>query len=362
MVDKKNTTVSIIVPTYHEVENIPELIKQIDGARVANNLSLELLIMDDNSQDGSVERVNSLNLPWVRIVVRTKDKGLSAAVLDGLRLAKNDILVVMDADLSHPPEKIPEMIKKINEGHDFVIGSRYVNGASTDIGWGVFRWLNSKVATLLARPLTSVKDPMSGFFALPRAVFEGADKLNPIGYKIGLELIVKCHCKNTAEVPIHFADRKFGQSKLSLKEQLNYIKHVRWLFIYKYEDLACLLQFGFVGLLGVLVNLAVLTLLLNVNIPAHFAVAVAIAVSIGTNFLLNRRFTFSYARRECPKKQFVGFVTSSSLAAVVNYLVTIGVMTIWFKGICPQLAALVGILAGTIINFFANRYVVFKKK
>ena len=232
MVDPKHT-VSIIVPTYHEVENIPGLIDRIDLIRAGNNLSLELLMMDDNSMDGIVECINSLNKPWVRLVVRTKNKGLSAAVVDGLRLAKNDILIVMDADLSHPPEKIPEMVQKIGEGHDFVIGSRYVKGASRDIGRGLFRRINSKVATLLARPLTSVKDPMSGFFALPRAVFENADILNPIGYKIGLELIVKCRCKNIGEVPIHFSDRKLGKSKLSIKEQWAYIQHICGLFIYK---------------------------------------------------------------------------------------------------------------------------------
>jgi dolichol-phosphate mannosyltransferase len=233
MIDQK-CAVSIVVPTYYEVENIPELIGQIDLVRVKNSLSLELLIMDDNSKDGTVDCIRSLNKPWVRLVVRTKNKGLSAAVVDGLRLAKNDILIVMDADLSHPPEKIPEMLKKIDEGYDFVIGSRFIKGGSTDVSWGVFRWLNSKVATVLARPFTSAKDPMSGFFALPRAVWDNADILDPIGYKIGLELMVKCHCKNIQEVPIHFADRKFGKSKLSLKEQLHYIQHIFSLFLYKY--------------------------------------------------------------------------------------------------------------------------------
>jgi len=361
MINPKHT-VSIIVPTYREVENIPGLINQIDLIRAGNNLSIELLMMDDNSMDGTVEYINSLNKPWVRLVVRTKDKGLSAAVVDGLRLAQNDILIVMDADLSHPPEKIPEMIRKIGEGYDFVIGSRYVKGASTDIGWGFFRWLNSKVATMLARPFTSVKDPMSGFFSLPRAVFNNADTLNPIGYKIGLELIVKCHCKNIWEVPIHFADRKFGKSKLSLKEQLHYIKHIRGLFIYKYEHWACFLQFSFVGFSGAIVNLTILTLMLWINVPAQLAVALAIAVSMGTNFLLNRRFTFSYARHDSMCAQLMGFVAACSLGAGVNYLVTIEIMTLWHRGISPQLAALAGILAGTAINFITNRYFVFKKK
>src|SRR5262249_7023890 len=165
-------------------------------------------------------------------IVRTHDRGLSPAVLDGLRAARYDVFVVMDADLSHPPEKIPEMVRALQNGADFVIGSRYVAGGTTDAEWGLFRWLNSKVATLLAWPLTSARDPMAGFFALTRPTFErGQTVLNPIGYKIGLELLVKCHCGAVREVPIHFADRKFGSSKLSFKEQLRYIQHLRRLYI-----------------------------------------------------------------------------------------------------------------------------------
>src|SRR5207247_2034186 len=170
------------------------------------------------------------------LLVRTANRGLSPAVLDGLRAARHDRLVVMDADLSHPPEKIPDLLAALEGGADFVIGSRYVPGGSTDAEWGLFRWLNSKLATLLARPLTSAKPPMAGFFAWRRGTFEAGVDLNPIGYKIGLELIVKCRCRKIAEVPIHFADRKVGQSKLSFREQLRYLQHLRRLFIYQYPN------------------------------------------------------------------------------------------------------------------------------
>jgi dolichol-phosphate mannosyltransferase len=114
------------------------------------------------------------------------------------------------------------------------MGSRYTTGGLTEASWGFFRWLNSRVATLLARPLTSVKDPMSGFFALSRKTFESARDLNPIGYKIGLELMVKCNLHRIEEIPIHFKDRQFGQSKLTLREQKRYLQHLCRLFIYKY--------------------------------------------------------------------------------------------------------------------------------
>ena len=141
--------------------------------------------------------------------------------------------VVMDADLSHPPEAIPGMIARLDDGADFVIGSRYVSGGTTDSNWGLLRWLNSKVATWLARPLTRAKDPMAGFFALRRTTFERATALNPIGYKIGLELLVKCRCVRVDEVPIHFADRQHGESKLSFREQLRYLQHLGRLYSHR---------------------------------------------------------------------------------------------------------------------------------
>jgi glycosyltransferase involved in cell wall biosynthesis len=153
-------------------------------------LDVELIICDDNSQDGTPEVVSALNKSWIRLIVRTSYRGLSPAVIEGLRNASNEILVVMDADRSHPADAIPLMLSKLDRGFDFVIGSRYIEGGSTDAEWGLFRWINSKVATLLAKPFTSIKDPMSGFFTLKRSTFNRAAELNPVGYKIGLVL---CH-------------------------------------------------------------------------------------------------------------------------------------------------------------------------
>jgi len=231
---RSTRSVSVIVPTYKEVENLPLLSERLEKVRQKHHLSLELLIMDDDSQDGTEELVSSIDKDWITLVVRKNERGLSKAVVEGLKLARGDVLVVMDADLSHPPEKIPEMLAELEKGADFVMGSRYVTGGLTGASWGFFRWLNSRVATLLARPLTSVKDPMSGFFALPRTTFESACDLNPIGYKIGLELMVKCNLVCIEEIPIHFENRQFGESKLTLTEQKRYLQHLWRLFIYKY--------------------------------------------------------------------------------------------------------------------------------
>ena len=355
------TPLTIVVPTYKERENLPHLLLRIESLRRRYDLDLEVLLMDDDSQDGSVEWVAQEAPDYCRIIVRTENRGLSPAVIDGLRAAQHPVVVVMDADLSHPPERIPAMILSLESGQQFVIGSRYVSGGSTDDDWGFFRWLNSQVATLLARPFTEVKDPMSGFFAMRRADFERARHLDPVGYKVGLELIVKCDIDNVGEIPIHFADRVYGQSKLTLKEQLNYLRHLRRLYIHRYATWSSFVQFALVGASGVIVNLGILTLLLAVGMTESVALIGGIVTSVATNFLLNRRFTFSDAREGNPAKQFIGFSVASATAGTVQFFVALWLLSI-NPQLAPQLAALIGIAAGLGINFSMNRFIVFKKK
>jgi dolichol-phosphate mannosyltransferase len=354
------TPVSIIVPTYREAENIPHLLARLATLRDDYGIDLEVLIMDDDSRDGTDQAVARAGHDWATLVVRTENRGLSPAVVDGLRRAKHPVLVCMDADLSHPPEKIPDMILALEAGQQFVLGSRYVAGARTDEDWGFFRWLNSRVATMLARPFSNARDPMSGFFAMRRDDFLKADTLNPVGYKIALELIVKCRLENVGEVPIYFADRKFGQSKLSLKEQLRYIQHLRRLFVYKFGKWSRILHFGAVGLSGTVVNLVVLSALLRAGARDDVAVAGGIVTSVVSNFALNRRFTFSYARDRSIAKQFLGFCAASSLGALINFGVTKAFNAAW-PSLPLQVAAAIGIFAGMFINFIANRYVVFRE-
>lgn len=247
--------VSIVVPTYREAENLRALVPQIAAAMGATGRSYEVVIVDDDSRDGTEAVVAELS-GWhpVRLITRTDERGLSSAVVRGFAESRGARLVCMDADLSHPPAVLGAMLAVLDEPEvDFVLGSRYVAGASTDQAWGLGRWINSRVATLLARPFTTVRDPMSGFFALPRAVYERAADLNPIGYKIGLELIVRGKCRNVREIPIHFADRQHGESKLSLGEQLRYVRHLRRLAAYKFGLWWQFAQMGFIGALVVAV-------------------------------------------------------------------------------------------------------------
>jgi dolichol-phosphate mannosyltransferase len=242
-----------------------------------------------------------------------------------------------------------------------VVGSRYAEGGTTSDDWGFLRWFNSRVATILALPLVSIRDPMSGFFAMARPTFERGRDFNPIGYKIALELIVKCRCERVVEVPIHFENRRFGESKLTMKQQLLYLQHLRRLYIYKFGLWSQLMQFLVVGGLGVLVNLAFLTLFVRVNVPLHSSVAAAIFVSMCFNFVLNRRFSFSFARSGPWLPQFLRFVAASSAGACLNYFLTLTMLS-HFPSWRPQVASLVGIAAGTAFNFAASRYLIFRAR
>lgn len=353
------TPISIVVPTYKEAESLPYLLDRLEDLRVRHDMDLELLVMDDQSNDGSVEVVGRSGHDWARIVVREGPRGLSIAVLDGLKLARHPVVVVMDADLSHPPEKIPDMILALASGQQFVIGSRYVPGGSTDGEWGFFRWLNSRVATWLARPLTDAQDPMAGFFALRASELRKARYLNPVGYKIGLELIVKCGLENIGEIPIAFTDRRFGESKLTFKEQLRYIQHLRRLYVYKFTYISSAVQFFAVGATGVVVNLAVLTALMAAGVEVIPAVVAGISVSVVTNFLLNRRFTFSYARDGNIVRQFLGFVAASAGGAAINLAVTLGLAHRW-PSLPIQGTALCGIAGGMTLNYLANQFLNFR--
>jgi len=170
---------------------------------------------------------------------------------------------------------------------------------------------------------------------------------------------VKCHCERVVEIPIHFEDRRFGESKLTLKQQLLYLKHLRRLYIFKYGAWSQLVQFLFVGGLGTIVNLLVLTALLRASVESRAAIGGAIFASMCFNFLLNRRFSFDRARERAWPRQFVSFIAASSVGAFINYLSTLFIHT-QLPTMPVQLAALVGIAVGVAFNFIASRYVVFR--
>ncbi|PRP86309.1 hypothetical protein PROFUN_05450 [Planoprotostelium fungivorum] len=235
---------SVVVPTYKEVANIRPLVTRLVNKLenspfgTINRNNIEIIFVDDNSKDGSKERAQELKDEGYPVVFieRTTERGLSSAVLRGFNDAKGDLLLCMDADLQHPPEKAPELLEALvkNKDADFVLGTRYGEGVEIDPNWPMHRVIISKVARSLSRPLTPLSDPMSGFFGLRKSTLEQGKKINPIGFKIALELYVKCGCKNSTEVPFSFGVREAGESKLSGKVIVKYIEQLVELYSYTY--------------------------------------------------------------------------------------------------------------------------------
>jgi dolichol-phosphate mannosyltransferase len=218
--------ISLVIPTLNEVENIAPLLARIRGCEAGPD---QIIFVDDGSTDGTRECIRSFasSAPIELIEREAPVLGLAGAVMAGARAAEGDLLVVMDADLSHPPERIADLLEPLFEGRaDMVIGSRYVAGASTP-GWPLWRKILSRGAAGMAYPLTGVHDSMCGFFAMPRELLL---ELAPsaTGFKIAFEAIVHGGRNlRVLEVPIVFRDRTRGISKMSFGVALCFA--VRWL-------------------------------------------------------------------------------------------------------------------------------------
>jgi dolichol-phosphate mannosyltransferase len=345
--------ISIIIPTYNERENITPLVERL--SRTLEGRKYEVLFIDDNSKDGTVDVIADLSTKYpVKAIVRASERGLATAVLHGFKFAQGNIIGVMDADLQHPPEINANLIKAIENGADMAIASRYIPGGGVP-NWGLLRRIISKGASSIAHlflPASrKVKDPMSGFFMFRG---EGIDQIvfKPIGYKILLELLIIGKFKNVVEVPFIFEDRSSGRSKMKAKQQIDYLKHIFSLMRRKGE-LTRLLKFIAVGLSGVLVNMGVLWL---VNTLSHwsgyFALIPGIEVSIITNFLLNDFFTFS-DRRTGKLKSFFGRLLKYNLIALSGAVINYGVAAILFTiGLNIYLANFIGIVVAFVWNYF----------
>jgi dolichol-phosphate mannosyltransferase len=224
------TDVSVVIPTYNEAGGIEKLIATLTDVFDRASIKGEIVIVDDNSPDGTGALVDSLSQRYpLRCVHRAGKLGLSSAVIDGWATCSSPILGVMDADFSHDPNIVPALVGSIESGEcELAIGSRYVAGGGIT-NWPWRRRVTSSVAISLARPLTRIKDITSGFLFCKRSVIEGVD-LDPIGFKIGLEVIVKGKYRSAKEVPYVFTDRTHGSSKLNSGEIFNYLKQLRKIY------------------------------------------------------------------------------------------------------------------------------------
>lgn len=349
---------SIVIPTYKEVENIVPLVERVGKA--LTDYDYEILFVDDNSRDGSVEAVEKLSARYpVHILVRTTERGLASAVVHGINNSEGDRVLVMDADLQHPPEVIPSLIKAADDGADVVVGSRYVAGGSCG-EWGLFRRLVSKVSTTIAHiflpPTRSVKDPMSGFFMFDREVVADA-KLQPRGYKILLEVLMEGSVEKAAEVPFTFVTREGGESKLTVKQQVEYLRHIYSLMRRKGE-LWRFIKFCLVGLSGVGVNQGLLWLLTEyVGLPYQLSAVISIETSIITNFLLNNYFTFR-GRNVPGARPFFQRLLKFNLISLAGMGINLGLLALFTDvfGVYYLVSNLIAIAVATLWNYLLNTW------
>ncbi|MEZ6123577.1 MAG: glycosyltransferase family 2 protein [Planctomycetaceae bacterium] len=345
--------ITVVVPTYREVENLRELVCGVVQAVTASQQTCEIVIVDDNSSDGTIELCDQLAEEYpVRLVTRIHERGLSTAVIRGFSEARGQYVVVMDADLSHPPAAVPDLVRCLqSEDVDFVVGSRYVPGGSVDQAWTLWRHMNSRVATLMAAGLTSVQDPMAGFFAFRRSLLGDLTELNPCGYKIGLELMVRRNCRRVVEIPIRFADRRHGESKLSFREQRLYVQHLLRLYAFRYSGTARFALFAAVGVSGMVVDLLTFRSLISV-LGIGFARTVAIALAMTWNYELNRRVTFSDRTGDASVRGYLNFCLACLTGAVINWGTTLVLIesSSYFRFV-PVAAAACGTVAAAAVNF-----------
>lgn len=220
----------MVVPTYNERERLTELVDAVFAAASASGLRLELIVVDDNSPDGTGALADDLAATrHMRVVHRAGKLGLGTAVVEGFSVASAPIVGVMDADFSHPPALIPVLYRAFTDAQaDVVVASRYVPGGSTP-DWPFKRRLLSRVACLLARGLSPIRDAASGFFLI-RADLARATTIKAGGFKICLELIVRGGARRLVELPYRFDDRELGESKMSLREAAGYLVQLRDLY------------------------------------------------------------------------------------------------------------------------------------
>lgn len=349
-------TVSIIIPTYNERDNIAPLVRRLHGA--LSGYDCEIVFVDDNSRDGTAEAVSVLCAAYpVRLIVRRNERGLASAVLEGIRQTNSKIVVVMDADLQHPPEIIPGLLKAVDGGADIAVASRYVKGGGC-YGWGLLRRVISKGAIVLAHlflPSTrQVNDVASGCFAFKRSVLTGAD-LSPVGFKILLEVLVVGKWDKVVEVPYIFRTRSAGESKLRLSHQVDYLKHI-WSLMSRTGELLRFLKFCLVGASGVVVNEGLLWLLRQfAGLSLPLASAISIEASIISNFTLNDYLTFRDRRVRGLRAFFMrlGKFNVVSLAGLGINMGTLLALT-YLLGVHYLISNLVGIALAVIWNYLVN--------
>ncbi|MEE4297356.1 MAG: glycosyltransferase family 39 protein [Wenzhouxiangella sp.] len=351
-------TVSVVVPTLNEADNIDQLLGEIKKS-LTGQTRFEVIVVDDASSDGTPDRAQAwANRIDIQVIRRDAPPDLSGAVLDGANAAKAPWIVVMDADGSHPPARIPALLEPLlDHTCDLTIGSRHAEGGSTE-GWPWQRHLTSGVATLLAWPFTEVRDPMAGFFATSRERLLGL-QTQTAGYKILLELLVQGGDQiRTLEVPIRFVDREHGQSKLGLSQQMTYLKRLAWLAGGRIS-LGGASKFGLVGLAGMAFDLVIFQMMIGTGSGLGAAHIASFIVATIINFFLNYGWTFrGVAQASMPLVQrYVRFFIVALMALMIRGGVL--VLLVDVLALPPLLAIVPAIVVTAGVNYLGSAFYVF---
>ena len=356
---------SLIVPTYNEADNIAPLVRRVHEA-LSPHCRYELVVVDDDSPDGTAEAARALSAEYpVRVVVRHDERGLASAVLEGFRHAGGEVLGVIDADLQHPPEMIPDLFRCVGGGADVVVGSRYEPGGGTE-KWTWQRRIVSRVARALAFLLLPssrrVSDPLSGFFLFKRQAIDGV-RLRPVGYKILLEILVRGRVGQVASVPYTFRGREAGQSKYGVREQVNYLRHILRLMPAD-SGVRRFVKFCLVGASGVVVNMGLLWLFTErVGLFYLASAAIGIEAAIVNNFVLNDIWTFKDRRAPGVAARLARLLKFNLVSAAG---IGINMAVLWsfteLLGVYYLLSNLFGIAAAMVWNFVANASWTWRRK
>ena len=357
-------SVSVILPTYNEAENLPVLLDRL--TEILADLDYEIIVVDDNSPDGTWEIADSYasDSPRIQSIRRLSDRGLSSAVMAGMEVAKGRVLAVMDSDLQHDENALIDLIAPILDGEaDVCLGSREAEGGSYG-EWSRFRRFVSWSGAQLARRLLGipVSDPMSGFFAVSRERYlQVADDINPRGFKILLEFVARGPKPRLAEVGYGFRERVAGESNLTSSVIGAYLVALIDLFVGRVVS-ATFTAYALVGLLGVAVRFVLLLVLSSAGFA--WAALVAFQVSVMSNYAFNNSFTFAPERRR-GVRAWTGFA-SFQLIALHGLMVQAGVAA--FAGYEPAelptasvFVQIVGVALATTGNFHLSRHITWRR-
>jgi dolichol-phosphate mannosyltransferase len=359
----------IIIPTYNEYNNIGRLIKALEVQFKGMAHDMHILVVDDSSPDGTADLVRQMQPGRDSLhLLLGKKEGLGAAYIRGMRHAMDSLgaeaVFEMDADFSHKPEDVPRLMAALDEGADFVIGSRYVNGGSIPSEWGLLRRLNSKFGNIVARyvaGMLKVKDCTAGFRAISVALLRKIklDGLQVQGYAFQVALLHEALVLDAriTEVPVDFLDRTEGDSKLGISDIVEFIINAWWI---RFRSSRTFIKFALVGLSGVVVNLGLFSLLMALGINKYLASPIAIEASVVSNFFLNNYWTFRWRKtRDRVRVKGLKFNAVSLLALGISYS-TFVALSFAFPDVPPHVHQFLGIIPATLVNYFLNSYWTFR--